>query len=192
MGAELRAKGLGVGRGGARLLRARCGAGRGCPRAVLFLRHGEGREIGRRRRKMQEKEGGGGSPQRRGGGGPECRSTAWKRFTRRPWRAGVAARCGGGPACWSTGVAALRLRRRAGPLRARARRRAASWRRRGGGSLWRRGGKVAPPRSPPLLLPVCSPSPAGLICVGGERDCNFASPLSSKAICLPSMPSLLE
>ena len=33
VGAELRAEGLGIGCGGAQLLRARCGAGRGCPRA---------------------------------------------------------------------------------------------------------------------------------------------------------------
>ena len=60
------------------------------------------------------------------GCGPECRSAAWRRLTRRPWRAEVAARCGGGQACWIAGAP------RGGPLRAGARRRAARWRRRGG------------------------------------------------------------
>jgi hypothetical protein len=32
----------------------------------------------------------------------------------------------------------------------------------------------------------------GLECLRGERDCNFASPLSSKALCLPGLHSLWE
>jgi hypothetical protein len=48
---------------------------------------------------------------------------------------------------------------------------------------------------PPTGLPASPPSlslPCSAICIRGERDCNFASPLSSKAICLRHLPHLLE
>ena len=51
-----------------------------------------------------------------------------------------------------------------------------------------------PAELPALPLPLALPPLlcGGLKCIRGERDCNFTSPLSSKAVCLPCLARLLE